>query len=246
MDVNAPRRVAVQAQTTKTADQAVAILVDWLRLLIAPDQVVELRALGVQREKSRPHTEAGFFDADHLTEMAKAALEVTPHARGVYFTLNPLKTDLLARRCNRIAWAVQGELANDKDVLSRQWLFVDADPKRDKHISASDSEKAFAWDTALAIREHLTTRGWPEPILADSGNGYHLLFKIDLPAEDGGRVQRILQALAAKFDSEHVEIDQTVFNPSRICKLPGTLARKGDEVPDRPHRRARLVEVPTT
>ena len=34
------------------------------RLLIAPGQVVELRALNVQRGNGRPHIEAGFFDAD--------------------------------------------------------------------------------------------------------------------------------------------------------------------------------------
>jgi hypothetical protein len=245
-DENSPRRVAVPLQSPKTIDQAASILVDWYRLLIAPDQIVELRALGVQRGKVRPHTEAGFFDADHLTELAKAALEVTPLARGVYFTLNPLKPDLLARRCNRIAWAAEGELAKDTDILTRRWLLVDADPKRDRHISASDAEKAYAHETVIAVREHLTSRGWPEPILADSGNGFHLLFRIDLPADDGGCVKRILQALAAKFDTEHVEIDQKVFNLSRICKLPGTFARKGDDVPARPHRRARLVEIPTT
>jgi len=27
-----------------------------------------------------------------------------------------------------------------------------------------------------------------------------------------------------------------VFNPARICKLYGTLSRKGDSTPERPHR----------
>ena len=35
-----------------------------------------------------------------------------------------------------------------------------------------------------------------------------------------------------------------VANPSRILKLPGTWARKGDSVPDRPHRMARVLELP--
>jgi hypothetical protein len=41
-----------------------------------------------------------------------------------------------------------------------------------------------------------------------------------------------------------VKIDQTVYNPARICKVPGTWARKGDDIPERPHRQSRLVEVP--
>lgn len=227
-----------------THDERVALLAERYRLLVGPDQVVELRALQVQRGRGRPHTEAGFFHADHLADMARAALEVTPHARGVYLTLNPLRPDLLARRCNRIDWAQEGELAKDRDVLSRLWLLVDADPVRDAFVSSTDREKAHALDTAHAVREHLRARSWPEPILADSGNGYHLLYRVDLRADDGGVLERVLRGLAARFDTAHVKIDRKVFNPSRICKSPGTLARKGDHTPDRPHRRARFLEVP--
>jgi hypothetical protein len=127
----------------------------------------------------------------------------------------------------------------------RRWLLIDADPVRDPLISATDQEKQNARDTVLAVREYLRSRAWPEPFLADSGNGYHLLYRIDLPADDVGTVERILKALAARFDSDQVKIDQKVFNPARICKLPGTLARKGDNTPQRPHRRAKLLEGPS-
>jgi hypothetical protein len=213
--------------------------------LIAPSQVVELVALGVKRNGGRPHTEAGFFDAEHLMDMAKTALHVSPLAKGVYFTLNPLCPDLLARRCNRIDWAQEGELAKDKDVLRRQWLLIDADPVRDPLISSTDAEKAHGLTTIEAVRDFLRCRGWPQPILADSGNGYHLLYRIDQPADDGGMVGRLLRGLADRFDSEHVKVDQKVFNPARLCKLPGTWARKGDNTPARPHRRACILEVPS-
>ncbi len=224
-------------------DEAAALLAEQYRVLVAPGQVVEPRALGVRRG-GRPHTEAGFFDADHLRDLARAALLVSRHARGVYFTLNPLNPDLLARRCNRIDWADEGELAKDRDVLCRRWLLVDADPVRDALVSATDEEKARAWQTAAAVRDFLRGRGWPDPVVADSGNGYHLLYRVDLPADDGGLSERALRALAARFDGDRVKIDQKVFNPARICKLPGTWARKGDDTPSRPHRRARLPEVP--
>jgi hypothetical protein len=237
-------RVVLPPLTAKTVDEAVPELVAWYSYLFAPDQIVELRALGVQRGTGRSHTEAGFFDGEHRAEMTKIALDITRYARGVYYTLNPLNPDLLARRCNRIDWANEGELASDKDVISRRWLLVDADPIRDRLISATNTEKAHAHDAALAVREYLATQGWPEPILSDSGNGYHLLYRVNLPADDGGLIRRILSSLAARFNNEHVTIDQKVFNAARICKLPGTLARKGDSVPDRPHRRAKLLEVP--
>src|ERR1700722_14871561 len=229
----------------KNLDEAVQVLAGQYRLLIEPGQVVELRALDVKRGNGRPHTEAGFFDADHLADMAKTALQVSPLAKGVYFTLNPLNPDLLARRCNRIEWAGEGELAKDKDVLRRRWLLIDAAPGRAPLISATDDEKAAALQTAGAVRDFLQARAWPEPILADSGNGDHLFYRIDLAADDGGWVERILHALAARFNNDRVKIDQKVFNPSRICKLPGTLARKGDSTPTRPHRRAKLLEIPS-
>jgi hypothetical protein len=224
--------------------EAVARLTGQYRILIAPDQIVELRALKVRRGNGRTHTEAGFFDFEHLEKMAKDALEITRFARGVYFTLNPLNPDLLARRCNRIDWAEEGELAKDKDVIRRRWLLIDTDPFRDSHVSSTDQEKAHAKETVLTVRDHLREQSWPDPFLADSGNGYHLMYQIDLPGDDGGKVECILRALATRFDNEHVKIDQTVFNAARICKLPGTIARKGDSTEERPHRRAKLLEGP--
>ena len=216
----------------------------WLQRLLEPGQVTELRALKVRRRGERAHTESGFFDYDHLDDMAAASLSLTPYARGVYFVLNPLKPDILARRCNRTDWAEEGELASDKDVARRRWLLIDADPVRDSHVSATDGEKGEALRVVRAVRDHLRGRGWPAPVLADSGNGYHLLYRLDLPADEGGMVKRILQALADRFEAPSVKIDRSVFNPARICKLPGTLARKGDSTPDRPHRRSYLLEVP--
>jgi hypothetical protein len=236
--------MAPSSEQVNTFDEQAARVAEWAALLIEPGQVVELRALMVQRRSERPHTEAGFFDSDHLREMAATALQLTKYAKGVYFTLNPVNPDLLARRAYRTNYAHEGELTSDKDVILRRWLLVDADPVRDTLISATDEEKAQASATVQRVRDHLRSRSWPDPIFSDSGNGYHLLYRIDLPAADNGLVERLLQALAAQFSDARVNIDTTVFNPSRICKLPGTLARKGDNIPTRPHRRARLLEVP--
>jgi hypothetical protein len=228
-----------------TPRERIDFLTEAFALLIEPGQIVELRVLEAKRYSTeRPHIESGFFDSDHPRDLVVAAMRITENAKGCYFTLNPLNHDLLARRCNRIDYAKGGDAAKDTDVLRRRWLLVDADPVRDPLISATDEEKAKAHDTILQVREHLRGQSWPDPILADSGNGYHLLYKVELPTDDGGLVERILRALAARFDSEWVKIDQSVFNPSRICKLPGTWARKGDHLPNRPHRLAKLLEVP--
>jgi hypothetical protein len=228
----------------KQRQAVIAETAAWLRVLIAPDQIVELRALGVQRGRERPHTCSGFYDAQHLDAMAEAAVNISEIARGVYFTLNPLRPDILARRANRIDRAEEGALSKDVDVIRRRWLLIDADPVRDPHISSTDVEKLAALERVRAIRADLAAEGWPAPILADSSNGHHLLYRVDLPADDGGLVERCLKALAAKYDTSAVHIDQKVYNAARICKLYGTVSRKGDSVRDRPHRRAKLLEIP--
>lgn len=230
----------------RTSDKldAAAILAA-ARLLVEPGSVVELRALHVEQRYGRPATVAGFFDSDHLDQLAEEAAGLSPRSTGVYVTLNPLNPDLLARRCNRVAAADSGLLSADLHVLRRRWLLVDADPVRTSGVSATDGEKALAWSVIQEVREDLRGSCWADPVLADSGNGYHLLYPIDLPPDDGGLVKRTLQALAARYDTARVKVDTTVFNPARISKLYGTLSRKGDGTPDRPHRLAKLLEVPT-
>jgi len=215
-----------------------------LETIVEPGQVVELRALNVSKvDYRRPHTQSGFFDFDHLDEMAEVAYRLTPDAQGVYFTLNPLKLDVLARRYNRVE-IVTGDTARDVDVEKRARLLIDADPVRIAGVSAKETEKANAKDVIRRVQDFLQEGGWPNPIFADSGNGYHLLYDIDLPVDDDELVKRVLTALAVRFDTPEVKIDRQVFNPSRIVKLYGTLARKGDSIADRPHRWTSIIETP--
>jgi len=216
-----------------------------LRLLMAPDQIVELRALDVVTPSyRRPHVVSGFFDAEHVEQMARHALELSAEAKGIYVTMNPLNRDLLSRRHNRVDTAEQGLAAADKDVLCRHWLLIDVDPVRIAGVSSTNAEKAHAYAKILEIRTVLNGFGWPRPVLADSGNGYHLLYRIELPSEDGGLVKGVLHALGDRFDDEVVKVDPSVFNPARIVKLYGTKACKGDDTHERPHRWSGIIEVP--
>src|SRR5581483_3340090 len=52
------------------------------------------------------------------------------------------------------------------------------------------------------------------------------------------------KALASKFSDNACHVDTTVHNPSRICKLYGTMIRKGESTTERPHRLSRILEVP--
>jgi hypothetical protein len=88
--------------------------------------------------------------------------------------------------------------------------------------------------------------GWPSPVEADSGNGAHLLYAIDLPNDppSADLLRRCLYALAFQFSDEEAEVDCTTFNAARICKVYGTLSCKGDDTPDRPHRLSRVLSAP--
>ena len=222
-----------------------------LRTLLAPGQVCEVRALGCTcRARRSLHTRSGYFDYDHIDDAVAAAKLLTGRgsemkSAGVYITLNPVLPDLLARRSNRVDIADKDyKSTNGTDIVARRWLLIDCDPIRPPGISSTDSEFHAARLMARRVSLHLTELGWPDPVVASSGNGYHLLYRIDLPAQDGGLVARCLKGLAAQFDSAEVTIDTKVHDANRICKLYGTVARKGDHTEQRPHRLSSITINP--
>ena len=79
-----------------------------------------------------------------------------------------------------------------------------------------------------------------------SGNGYWVLYRIDLPndPESANLLKTVLAALGNELDTPLAHVDPTVYNTARIMPLPGTLKAKGDETTDRPHRRVELLSAP--
>ena len=216
-----------------------------ISILFDSQSLVELRVLKAFDGLKSQGTVSGYFDGEHHGELVEAAAYWSGKAPAVYVTLNPVLPDLLARSKNR-ARAWMQATTRDNEVTQRRWLLIDFDPKRPSGISAVDAEHEAALDRARKCREWLREQGWPDPILADSGNGAHLLYRIDLPNDNDALalVKRCLEAVAAKWSDESVEVDRSVHNAARICKLYGTLAAKGDETPERPHRIARMLDVP--
>lgn len=227
-------------QASVTSERILATL----GILLEPGQVTELRALEVSTQAyRRSHTVSGYFDDP--AKLAAEAARLSQVSKGVYFVPNPVNPSLLARSVNRVRdMNDRDPLTADTDVTMRRWLLIDADPTRPAGISSSEAEHEAALAKAQEVRETLRAEGWPEPILADSGNGAHLLYRINLLPNDGDLVKRALEALAFRFDDKIVTIDQKVFNPARIWKLYGTMARKGDNTPERPHRLSRIIEAP--
>lgn len=214
------------------------------RLLLPPGSVREVRALEVSTPDFRqPHTEAGYFDDPEA--LTKDVMRLYPCAKCIYITLNPVNSALMARAANRLKVVRSRDpLTSDRDILERQWILLDFDPVRPAGISSTDAEHQWALNLAMEVVAYLREHGFPEPVLADSGNGAHLLYRAQLPTDDSDAIKNFLLALAGQFDTDHVKIDTTVFNPARITKLYGILARKGDDTSDRPHRASKLLEIP--
>ncbi len=208
--------------------------------LFSPGDVVELRTF------KDGATFSGYFD-DH-EELVKAAARHDERGHDVYITLNRLPEEISYRRYNRVE-RIKGRgepLTSDNDVERRTYLFIDADCKRVAGISSTDEEKRKSREKVLEIRDYLSEQGWPDPIHTDSGNGHHLLYPIDLPADKASLdlVAGVLNALDFKFSDGAVEVDTTTKNAARITKFYGTVAKKGDDLPRRPHRPSKLLEVP--
>jgi KaiC/GvpD/RAD55 family RecA-like ATPase len=188
----------------------------------------------------------GYFD-----KVSRAVDEIDKavggsRAVGTYTTLNLIPSELLARAANRFREATKKDMTTKDSSVSRLMrLLMDFDRDGEKGISSTEEEKAISREVAEKVRDFLRWQDWPEPVLIDSGNGYHLIYAIDLPAGESGLVEKVLKALAKRFDvAGKGSLDVSVHNPSRITKLPGTWARKGDDTSDRPHRMAKIIDEP--
>ena len=177
--------------------------------------------------------------------MVTEAIRLNRAGATIYINLNKLNEHLHSRHANRIQ-EFAPSTATDADVTRRCWLLVDLDPQRPKDTSATQEQVALVIKRAAAVRDFLKARGWSNPVSADSGNGLHFLYPIDLPNDESSRdlIKGCLEALAGRFDDEAVKVDRSVFNSARIVKLYGTVANKGDNVPIAPWRLSKLRVVP--
>jgi len=212
---------------------------DVFNLFVHPGEIIEVRAMGVDRKKNM--VLSGYFD--NHNDFCKAVKETDKrqHA-GIYFTLQVIDPRLIARAYNRLK---PGDLTtSDKDVLFYRWLPIDIDPVRPSGVSSSASELKAALDLRGPIAAYVMQEiESAAPIRAMSGNGGHLLFRLpDWPtdAKNKGIIKGILEDISLRFSTPQVSIDTSVFNPARIWKLYGTTAHKGDEVPASQYHEARL------
>lgn len=208
-------------------------------ILQKPGAVFEIRVIGTAKKDIF----SGYFK-DAVTLLARLD-DIDIRQKNIYITLGELKEECFARaQSENFLKSVQ--TTSDPEVERYRWLFVDLDPVRAAGISSSDDELKAAEDLSEKVYAYMLNMGFSEPVRAMSGNGYHLLYRIDIPNTDANQalVEGCLKTLAELFNTDAVKIDTTNSNPSRICKLHGTLAQKGRSTNNRPHRMSRILSAP--
>ncbi|MHB8216052.1 MAG: DNA primase family protein [Candidatus Sulfotelmatobacter sp.] len=179
----------------------------------------------------------GYFDN---WDAALRAVESEPtQYKAAYFTLNPLNLPE-GIPVNPLCLRSSSNAAGASDIERRVWLLIDCDPPRQSKTNSSAEEKQAAGEQAERIREWLRSQGWPEPCLADSGNGWHLLYRIELPNDDASKA--LLEKFLSRLKQLFPMVDAGNFDASRLCKLYGSWARKGEHSEERPWRRSGIVE----
>ena len=195
-----------------------------LALLASPHEPIALRGLWQPNRAEEVHFR------DHAAALDWLARH--DGRRALYAVLNPLKPDAVPN-------------VTDTQIAALRWFPLDADPKRPADTASTNAELQAAQDKMAALLAFLETH-IPDlsasVVQALSGNGAHALLRLpDYDPLEAPRLKRLGDALSRRFSDSQVGVDRTVFNPSRIWRVYGTLNLKGGNTPDRPHRRARLL-----
>jgi len=182
----------------------------------------------------------GYYDDE---QKALASVEQDTTYQALWYSLNPLKELPSGAKLN--GPLVRSNRSRKNWIAKRERLLIDIDPIR-QYGNASDTENAGALRRAEAIEQYLDDKAWPLPMVCCSGNGYHLLYGLDLPNDQTSEdlIRGVLLALAVKFDNAEAHIDTSVFEANRICKVPGSWARKAPATPERPHRKSSILKCP--
>ena len=166
------------------------------------------------------------------------ALALNERGFNIYYVMNPIKSS-----------AVIGKACKAGDIGSRDLLLIDIDRRNKIHpvtnevCPASDEELIGLELVCNAIADYFKNELNELPLAkVMSGNGYHLYFVLGLPNDDESTlvVKQLLQKLEHQFGTDTCEVDTSVYDPSRITKVLGCIARKGKESADRPYRMAVL------
>lgn len=210
----------------------------WYDVFKGNSSLVEIRILDPNTKRSY----SGYF-----TDIETILREIKQYEYcNIYFTLNVINPACYSReQHDRISQRPKAT-TSDNDIIAREWCLIDIDCEKPSDTNSSDAEKELAKPVVNNIYKYLRDQGFEQPIVCDSANGFHLLYKQAMisSSENTETMKKFLQVLDLYFSTDKVKVDCSTFNPSRICKLYGVISRKGANTPERPQRESKILRVP--
>lgn len=210
-----------------------------LSIIKEPGELFEIRIIST----SRGTLKSGYFTDIDVAVKQLSKEDLTDC--NVYIILNIINEACYSRR-QRDKFLVVKNATGDNDMTAYDWIFIDIDPQRPKDTSSTDIQLEKAKDMCVRVYNYLCDQGFPRPVVGFSGNGYHLLYKVQMlnTKENSELIKKFLETLDELFTDNDTKVDKVNFNPSRPCKLYGSVAQKGLSTKERPHRMSYIVKIP--
>ena len=227
---NATRPMEKQEEILRAADA-----------LFEPGQLVEVRLKGRDGQIASRY----YKDREKMAAVL-AKQDATENWAAAWWTLQQLKAEAHVGKQT-------GETTKRDDIANYRWLVIDIDrtDKQSKKLNATSVEKEQLLAVARDVMAWLAERGVRDCILADSGNGYHILIKLSpLVANERNHklIKEVLVAIKHEFRAHArvADIDTSLAEPEQVIKAYGTTTRKSQSTNDRPWHESKLLHVPET
>lgn len=226
------------------AQQQAAISEMWTIFKIDQDAPISLRAIWPKGVPSSKPVKNITFNAatypnlvDRQKAFEQAAIRLNHIGYNIYIVKNPISPTFAGDEYNGLA-------VKDADIKCRRLLLVDIDRAVTDQPAAQDEMEDIYDFGCVNIEGPYFYDNDLEPMVVCSGNGVHIYFPLDdVPNDEDEKsvCRNFLLGLARKHDTADIKIDTSVYNASRITKVPGTIARKGLETEDRKYRMAEVL-----
>lgn len=210
----------------------------WYDTFKSGEELVEVRIV----DNAYKRTYSGYF-----TDVNTLLNEIREYDNcNIYFTLNAINPACYDREQHDRIVTKPKSTTSDNDIVGRDWILIDIDTKKPSDTNSTDEEKEMAKEVVNNVFKFLRDEGFEKPVVCDSGNGFHLLYKIAMKNSNENTTicKEFLQVLDMLFSNPNVEIDCTTHNASRVCKLYGTFSRKGSNTKKRPQRESKILRIP--
>ena len=219
-----------------------------IEVMIPQEDIYEIRVIG-ENKKGYKATYSGYFQG--VENINEKLFYMDLDRSNVFITLNKLDSACYSRIQRNHLMLVKDEPTTSDDCITEyRWLLIDLDPKRISGVSSTNEELCRANDKSKEVKSYMSSLGFSDPIVACSGNGMHLLYRIcleyqkDIREDNKQLIEQCLKVLDALFSDEYIKVDTSVYNPARISKLYGTRASKGANTSERPHRMSQIISTP--